>query len=370
MATTFTKEPEGIYPAYNDSFIEFSSDLVDNYKAEITIFPTEFFTRNFIIYPDADGIYLFNLKEPVKSIFNQDGFEDANFFTDFYWKSISNLYLSQYIEIKIYNDTTSETVPKTYEFIKSVKQVGESTVENPFKLLTYTPNGVDHKLTYFEGFPFHFDIQNVQYVAGKYIKVKSLNTGAETEQMFVTSTGAFRINIDRGNGGTWTVDNVLPLINGVNRLEIYENTTFKTNLLLTKKKSCSGIYIKWFNREGGFSHFLFNENFNENIKGRDIGIIANTDFQNINEVTGAIKSIGKETERSFVIRSKYNQDEYEMLKDIFISPLIQIYTSTEAHVEGRFIDVIVNGTFSHNNKKEFNDIVLNVELPEMITAKY
>jgi len=93
MAITFTKEPEGIYPAYNDSFIEFSSDLADDNKAEITLYPVDIFTRVFVIYPDTDGKYLFNLKEAVKVIFNANGFSDSNFFVDSYYKNISGLYL-------------------------------------------------------------------------------------------------------------------------------------------------------------------------------------------------------------------------------------------------------------------------------------
>lgn len=370
MAITFIKEPEGIYPAYNDSYIQFTSDLAGHNRAEITVFPTNIFTRNFVIYPDGEGNYLFNLKEPVKAIFNADGFEDANFFTDSYWKSVTDIYLQQGIQIKVYNDTTNDSLSKSYEFVKAVKQVGEDAFDNDFRLLTYTPNGFDHELTYFEGFPFHFEIQRVVYSADKYFRVKSLNTGAESQKMFVTSTGAFRINVDRGGGVNWVTDSVVPLINGLNRLEVYENNVFKVNLNLVKKKPCSGIYLKWFNRNGGYSHYLFDEFYVQNIKGRDAGIVSNTEFQNISEITGAIKSTGKDATRSYVVKAKYKQNEYEVLRDIFISPFVQIYTSTTPNVQGRFVDVIVNGSFSHNNKKAMNEIVITIDLPDMITAKY
>ena len=121
MAISFIKEPEGIYPAYNDSFIEFNSDLADNNKAEITIYPIDIFTKTFIIYPDADGNYLFNIKEAVKVIFNKGGFNDSNFFTDSYYKSIEGLYLSQLVKIEVFNDSTSESLLKYYDFFKAVK---------------------------------------------------------------------------------------------------------------------------------------------------------------------------------------------------------------------------------------------------------
>jgi len=368
MAITITKEPENIYPAYNDSFIEFSSDLADNNKAEITVYPTSIFTKVFVLYPDADGNYLFNLKEVVKVIFNQSGFKDSNFFTTSYSKSITGLYLLQEITIKVYNDITSEFESNAYEFYKAVKQIGENITVNPFQLLSYSPNGIDHALTYFEGFPFHFDLQRVKW-AGKEITVKSLNSGNTSDVFLVTAAGAFRINIDRGGGNNWTSDNVLPLMTGLNRLEILENGVFKSNLWLTKKEKCNGIYLKWFNRDGGFSHFLFDKYFIESVTGKDIGTIGNDEFNNIESITGELLSIGKEASRSFILKASYNKDEYEILKDIFTSPFVQVYTSFEAYVEGRFIDVSINGSLSNSNKKTNNEIAINVELPEMITAK-
>lgn len=369
MAITITKQPEGIYPAYNDSFIQFSSDLADNNKAEITVDPIAIFPNVFVLYPDIDGNYLFNLKEAVKVILNENGFEDSNYFTDAYWKSISGLYLLQDITIKVLSDIASEQVNKSYEFFKAVKQVGQNIHANPFQLLTYSPDGVDHSMTYYEGFPFNFDIQRVIYAADKVLTVKNLNTGIVSDDMPVTSTGAFRMNVDRGGGNNWTSGNILPLIVGVNRLEIHENGAFRSNLLLTKRKECSGIYLKWFNSEGGYSHFLFNRYFIEAVRGQDMGTVLNSDFNNIEDVTGSLLSTGKEASRSFVVKAKYNSSEYENLKDIFTSPLIQIYTSFQAYIEGRYIDVSVNGTFNNSNKRGNNEIVLNIDLPEMITAK-
>lgn len=367
MAIVFTKEPEGIYPAYNDSFIEFSSDLADNNKAEITIFPVEIFTRIFLIFPDADGKYLFNLKEAVKVVFNQNGFSDENFDTSIYWKSIIGLYLLQQIQINVFSDIDNEIVIKNYEFYKAVKQIGEAINSNPFQLLSFSQNGIDHEMTYFEGFPFHFDIQKV--VSGSDITVKNLNTDNETAIMNPTTSEAFRIIIDRGGAHNWTSDNVLPLIEGLNRLEINEGGSFKSNLWITKKKKCSGVYLKWFNRSGGFSHYLFDRYFVEETKGSNLGNVLNNDFSNIPNAIGTHKSLGKKGEGTLIIKAKYDSSDYENIKDIVLSPLVQIYTSYEAYIEGRFIDVIVNTVLPHSNKREKNEIILNVELPGLITAK-
>jgi hypothetical protein len=187
--------------------------------------------------------------------------------------------------------------------------------------------------------------------------------------MIPTTSESFRINIDRGGGDNWTSDNFLPLIEGLNRLEIYEDAVFKTNLLLNKKKKCSGIYLKWFNRNGGFSHYLFDEFFIDKIKGSELGKVLNVEFNNIPNVTSNFKSIGKKAAESLSLKTRYDSEEYELLKDIFTSPLIQMYTSRTAYVEGVFIDVFVDGTISFSNKRGNNEIVLTVDLPEVITAK-
>lgn len=367
MAITITKEPEGIYPGYNDSFIEFSSDLATNNKAEITVYPVLTFPKAFVIYPNSDGVYLFNLKEAVKVIFNENGFNDANFDNSVYWKSIEGLYLSQEIDIEVFNDSTSESTSEAYEFFKSVKQIGEPLPDSPFQLLSYTEDGVNHYLTYFEGFPFHWDLQRIE--TGKELTVKNLNTGNETAAMTTTETDSFRMILDRSEGNNWTADNVLPLITGLNRLEIYEDAVFKSNIILKKVKKCSGVYLKWFNSSGGYSHFLFDVFFIDRTTAKNIDVIANTDFNNISESTGNYKSTGKEAGRGLTLKAKYDSNEYDILFDILISPLVQIYNSMLPDVIGEFIDVNISGSLNYSNKKAFNQAILTVDLPDMITAK-
>jgi len=367
MAITITKEPTGIYPAYNDSFIEFSSDLANNYYAEITVYPLLTFPNVFLIYPDSDGNYIFNLKEVLKVRFNENGFEDANFDTSVYWKSISGININQQIDIEVFSDLTSESTTEYYDFFKAVKQIAEPINTNTRQLLSYSLDGINHSLTYFEGFPFHFDI--LQVTSGSDIVLKSLNTGNETAIMNPTASDSFRINIDRGGQHNFTSDNVLPLIEGLNRLELYEDTVFSSNILLTKKKICEGIYLKWWNRNGGFSHYLFDRYTIETLRTSDSGKIFNYELKNIDEATGFYRSIGKDASSTIIVKAKYESYEYEILKDIFSSPFIQMYTSKFAYIEGIFIDVFIDGTFSFSNKRGKNEISLIVELPERITAK-
>lgn len=363
MAITIIKEPSGVYPAYNNSYLSFTSSLADNNRAEITIYPTSIFTRVFTIYPDVDGVYLFNFKEAVKVIFNECGFVDQNFFDDSYFKSISGLYLNQQIQAKVYSDVDVETQDFFYKFYKAVKQIGESIHDNDFEVLTYTSDGITHNLTYFEGFPYHFDIKLVE--AGKILKVKNLNNDLEVDNINVSSTGAFRMNVDRSESLNWTDDNILPLIDGFNKLEIYEDDVFKCNVNIYKKYKCKGVYLKWQNRSGGFSHFLFDQYYRIDDKSKNIGVIDNSSFDNVDDNIGAYNSTGKDGESKIQLKTRYSQYEYEVLKDLIYSPFIQMYSSESARIKGKYINVDIEGTFRHSNKKEFNELSITVDMQKV-----
>lgn len=369
MAITITKQPSGIYPAYNDSFVQFTSDVAGNSRAEITALPTEIFSKPFSVFPDLDGVYTFNLKEIAKTILNGKDFEDKNYFEDAFYKSISGLYLLQNITIEVFAGGTSETITNNYEFFKSVKQIEEVIFSNPFQILSNSKNGIDYNLTYFEGFPFAFDIQRVIHVLGKQITVKNVNTGLTSSVMTTNENGAFRFNVDKGDGSNWTASNFLPLMTGINKLEIYEDGIFKTNLALRKRTVCNGIYLKWFNADGGYNTFLFQEYFTEEIDAKDIDFVGANEFLNVGELDSSVKSIGKQAARGLRIRAKLNASEIETIKSLYVSPLVQMYTSKLENVKGKFINVGIEGKLNANNKLGNNEIVLNVVLPEMITAK-
>lgn len=369
MAITFSKEPTGIYPAYNDSYIEFTSDLSGNNRAEITVSPIELFPRTFSIFPDFDGNYLFNLKEIVKSSFNRT-FEDQTEVVTGWSKNFTDKYLLQSISIEISNGSETDTISKGYQFFKAVNQVGEKIHENNFQLLTATKNGIDHSLTYWEGFPFHFSIKRVIHSEGKEIVVRSLNTTDQTDGMPTTETGSMRIQIDKGGGENWTSENFLPLITELNRLEILENGSFRSNLLLKKKKDCAGVYLKWANNQGDYSFWLFDEWYRNDLSAGNIDIMNTNRFDNVNNANSKILSTGKEAERSLRASTRFDEREREVLEGLVTSPFVQMYSSKEANVIGEWINVQVNESIQSSNKRLRNEFTVTIDLPEVQTMKF
>ncbi|MBP0904840.1 hypothetical protein ACFSKN_04765 [Mariniflexile gromovii] len=364
MAITFSKEINGIYPAFNDSYINFTSSLSNTISAEIEVEP---FSFPFKIFPDLDGNYQFNLKELAKVNINQNGFEDTNEIPIGYFQILNDRIIQLPINITVSSSTESESISKNYEFIKSVKQVGEPLFSNDTQILSKSNNGIDYSLTHFEGFPFFFEIQKVD--ADEVINIKNKSTGDDVS--FTASTsGTSRIWIDKTNENT-TSSNLLPLTDTVNKLTIYNNGAFKTNLILKKVPSKCGVYLKWFNNDGGYNFYLFDEYYKETIKSKSIGEVTRNEFKNVNETPNSFSySIGKEVTKDLRLKANVSNDEIFYIKDMLASPSIQLYTSQTPFVTGQWITVNVEGTIDEKTKKNINEVIINIELPIQYTMTY
>lgn len=365
MAITIIKEPSGIYPAFNDSFLQFKSSLDGNERAEVTVFPQTLFPNTFTIFADLDGLYTFNLKEAVKTVLNiSGGFEDSDFFTNAFFKSISGNYLEQGIQVEVFGTDENETFFKNYTFYRSVKQVGERVFDNEFQLLLPSVNGVDYYAEYWEGFPFQIDVSRVVFSDSKEIVVKNRTTGFETLKIKPDFTGILRLNVDRSDGENWTKKGILPLRRGLNRLEFYEDGDFRLNLTLLKKERRKGVLLKWFNNQGGYSHWLFDPYFSERLKSKDLDLVSSNQFLNVGEFGSEVRSIGKSSRHTLKLRTKADQKAVEVLKGLFVSPHVEVYTSQDVNLRGSFVAVEVEETFDFSNKKSNNDFEVTIMLPE------
>lgn len=363
MAITLTTEPTGLYPAYNNSYLEFSSDLVDNFRAEIII--TALSGEIFTVFPEVGGSYLFDLKDIVKALINTGGFRNQDTTYPIGWTEVYPFgYLSLDITIKTYNTTTNDSLAKTYTFIRGAKQVEETIYANPYQLLHESDNGVDYNLTYFEGYPFSFEISRV--TAAEDIQYRNLNTSDITVAFAAVTTGTQRVWIDKGTEN-WTTESFLPLTDTLNRLEIDIDAVTETNLNVKKVSSRCGVYLRWFNRNGGYSYWLFDEFYKSTIKTRNRGNVGSNIFNNVGSHVNPFVSVGKTARESYRLRAIVDQLEARHLRDLVSSPAVELYNSFEPFIDANFIDVQVNSGYVFANKKRLNEVVLTIELPELIT---
>ena len=366
---TFTQQPTGIYPAYNDSYVEFTSDLADNYKAEITLYPASIFTRVFTIYADAQGRYIFNLIDALRAVLNTSGLSDSfDYSTTAYFASFNTVLYQMQMTIKVISDESSESEAKTYEFFRAIKQVGEPIYSNDSEVLSYSKDGVNFDLSYFEGYPFFFDIKKIEG-ANTEVKIKNLNNSYELVGQTSADGQSFKWIVDKSNGENWTLQNVLPLFEGQNRCEMHVNGVFSCNISIHKIKPCKGIYLKWLNRNGSYSHYLFDRWYRDSLQTSEVGRVFQDQFRNIGQQNGNKASTGKTGVRNISARAKYRERDLKNLQDLFTSPSVQMYSSQEPNVAGTWIDVFVVGSMTSSNKKLTNEVSVTIELPELLTIK-
>lgn len=370
MAITINKQPTGIYPAYNDSYIEFESTLSNNNRAEIVITG---FNDPFTIFPDLDGNYTFNFREAVKVLFSQYSFKDENgeAITTEWGQSLLGHYLALSSTLKVYNNSTSESKAVNHEFYRAVKQVGQQNHTNNCQILNSgSNNGVDYNLTYFEGFPFSFELQRLVYSPTKRINVKNLNTGITCDDINPQVSGAFKIIVDKATTN-WITSSFLPLPDLVNRLEIYEDDSFKTNLTLKKVPSKCGVYLKWLNTEGGYSFWLFDEFYRDTLTARDLQELAVNHFKNVGEGFFAdTQPMGKAVTESLRLRTTLDPRERLHLQSLFTSPYVEMYTSQEPFIETDWVPVTITGNYQFDTKPKQTVAVVNISLPETKTITY
>jgi len=370
MAITILKEPKDITEGYNDAYLIFSGTTVINEVPDYAEIMVDAFNRPFKLYPDTNGVFQFNLKELVKVYFNdsESGFEDDSTppATSFH-QLRTDKYLQLVVSISVIGESSNDNLSRTYEFFKSVRQVGEPINNNLLQILHNTEDGTDYNITYFEGYPFYFELQKVENDS---IKIVNLGTTDEVTLSAITEVGTLEVWVDRSNEN-WNSENYLPLINGNNRLEIYQNNVFRNNLNIKMKTNQCGVYLKWLNNKGGYSFFLFEEFFRTTVTGRSLGAITRNSFLNRDENPKSSSfSAGVSVRNRMTLQALVDKNELKMIQELAYSPSIQMYTSTTPYVNGEFITVTINGSINNRTKSYWEEVKLTIDLPEQNTMTY
>lgn len=364
MAINITQSPTDFYPAYNDSYIKFTTNFTSDDRSVITITGTSY---QFTIYPNSSGEYLFNLKHIIKALINPNNFNDNLDYSASNWGFTDNsLYKELDFDITAYGDETSEVLAQSYSFNKAVKQFGDRSFDNPYQLMLPSEDGVNYNLTYWEGYPMELPFRYLRTTDN--IRVLNTNTNTQTEILSIPSDNPFRLFIDKGSVN-WLSEEYFMMPDLVNKLHILESDVIKTTINLDKKNSRSGVYLKWFNADGSYSYYLFNQYYSEDYGASEFDRIATNDFTNIyGNSKGSTAIIGKEGDKSMKLKTNVEHTEFEHLKSIITSPMVQMWSSYEPYSIGDWLDVKVNSKkLSYNNKKYINQISIEIELPEVNT---
>lgn len=328
---TFTKNISTINfnNAFNNSFVEFSSDSVKiSKRCDIDV------QGNIFSIQPINNVFNFNFKGVLSALITSDRLIDTvtpslviSDATSHIYDYTSNSYLDEVVTFTItFDDDTTEQTTQNYKFIRGVEQLEQYKLGNvlgsndmyilsPFKKDTSNT----YNVTYFEGYPF--DVAFLLKTTGN---VTFLNQTNGISYVFNLKNNVNRVFFSDGSL-TITINQFLPLVDGLNELKITKGAEI---LYLNVKKvpQKAGNYIKWMNNYGGWSYWLFNCIHSRRIRTRNLGEI-NNDFNNISLTTDSFLELGKNaTERLNLITENTTKEEQDVINTIFDSPKVYYFT--------------------------------------------
>lgn len=361
--------------SHNNNVIEFSSDITDPIRDCIITVGTSIVT----LYPRPDGTFYYNFKEVVSSLINTNNYtDDLN--TDisvsyvYTWDSRVYLDLDVTISINFTNDTSDQDT-KDLKFILSAVNLRDynnrfpvvQDLDSPF-LFHPKIKGANNTyyMKYFRGYPFDITLYKNQSQLDE-ISIENDTNG--TSFVFDTniSNKVDRLVFSDGNTST-TIEDVLPLANGLNRLTIEGLNTGIDDVFLNLdvENSCSGVYLKWLNDSGGYSYWLFNNNASR--RGYKEKGYLNNDFNNLEDTTSQQISLGLDSKDTLTVYDRnINENQKNLIATILDSPKVYLFTGTP-FAQNNFNDwmEIKNKTRRYDLKQVKRDlfnISLSFELP-------
>lgn len=363
MAINITQSPNNIHPAYNDSYLKFTSTYTVDDRAVVVLDSLYQFT----LFPDENGEYLFNMKEVIKALINDSQFKDTIDSSVAGWGfNDASLYKEITVDIIVYGDGANETVSNTYTFNKAVKQYGDTELTNPHQLMLPSKDGINYHLTYFEGFPIDLPFRFL--AATTTIALKNRRTTDTTQNFTSTVAAPYRLFLDKGNTNL-AIEDILKLSDSINNIDIIINGVVASTVELKKAKNQCGRYIKWFNADGSYSYWLFNQWYKQEYVGKEIDRVSTNSFNDIyNNQEGINKITGKNGGSSLKLKTLVTEDEKNHLISLVTSPMVQMWSESDPYQDGRWIDVkLVSNGFNYANKKSKNQVEVDIELPEVNT---
>ena len=133
---------------------------------------------------------------------------------------------------------------------------------------------------------------------------------------------------------------------------------------------CEGQYIKWLNDLGGYSYWLFNPQYKDNIKTKSLGETENN-YDSRLTALARVNSRGFQVEKSRRLTSKVDQLYMREIQSLMYSPEIYLYTGVKGSGVHSWIKVrISSGSFEvKDSKYNSTDVKLSIDLPELYTLK-
>jgi hypothetical protein len=374
--------------AYNNNNIVFHSDSALAIKnAAITGLGI-----NALIYPGPNGKFRFPFKEWITSEINTNYFADDLQYNlnsldpdSFIYDIADGCYLEGDVVIQInFLNGSNENVTKNLKFIagcenlESFKKDEVLFSENDIVILS---PGVDRTnneiiLNYWEGYPFEFTIYNSLFPIQE-LNIKNKNTGISFN--FILKGKVNSIFISDGDLDN-TLENFVPLAIGYNSIELKFNDVIQpvnlndviqpVNLLVNKIQGECGYYLKFLNKYGRWSYWLFDSKAMRSRSVKYTGEV-DSDFNNLEDTISPFRKLGNNSQDTLRLAVEgLEENEFTVLKDITESLKIFLFTGT-AFSKGGYNDWVeverISSSFTLIDNHHRHNLSLDVQLPQRYT---
>lgn len=358
--------------AFNDNVVTFYDDQVLNPSRAAV----EYLGNVFDLYPSPSGKFYFNFKDIVPTIINSNNFKDQivpDIQTSGYVYEDVTMFRSMDVLFVVFDQNDSSDGDLiTFEFLKSVVQPmnykdNQIQLDDDLTLLlpeTYLKK--EHYVSYFEGYPFDISMFFNGIEEANNVTFKNTTTGNLTSLSFIK--GVNRLFTADGSVD-FTIDDVLPLRYGINRIIIQKDEVNQyATLFLDKKESDCGPYLRYYAGTSGYRYFRFKNKFTPNIRTREenqIRSVGNDISESLQDLVlntkSALKSITLST-------GKITKSEMKYLEDILISPNVDLYLKDifQKSDDSSWLNVNVkSGSFEAVGEgKSKYELKITIEIPQ------
>ena len=332
------KQPPLWTPIENDNWLIFKITGGGKYYCTLTLGDTEIR----LIPSVTDNTVSVNLTPLFKQLYD-DKEKTVQTHT---WAEATTAGLRGSMVIRVYNiGTVTQVLSKIIPY--SVMGGYSPLTDLNYEVDKLKVFGSNYK-TYFEGFPFWIDVlgnvktflASFDEVETRHIPIKITSSSSPQEYSLTapfSPTG--RIWFDRAVINTNTA-NRLQLNRVENELTLNNGNTF----IINKQFCGEGIYLKWSNRDGGYSTYLFNRGVGKTHSTSLSGDMLAHDKYNVGEIERNTKSysLWSNPTESISISASVDIRQQEDLIDLSNSKAVYMWTSTKPYKPGKWIRVQPN----------------------------
>ena len=363
--------------AYNDAIVEFKEP--NAVKARIEVYGFDFFEIS-----GLNGYFYFNFKEVFKILINQNLFSDKLQIVDGFNED-ATLFKKPIVNFKTYDQLNNVLASQTfgYKILKSVVQIED---EPQLQNILHEKWDDEFYFEVFEGYPFDITLYqninpftlsiNTKVLEWVVIQNPDPNEPSEISQQEVTKT----FTATSGNTGSERVirfglinkngelmqqadeANKLILVPGkTSDLIISSNETVLASGKIKYQSKCAGLYLKWFNVNSGWNHFLFTDKFKITPKDKSLGEVY-TGFDNIQNLSSFTSQLGKQITVTYSINQDFlDERQFNMISKIMFSPKVYLWTGK------KWIEVVIDSKVKYGSKLPKGKIEFDLTLPERVT---